>query len=160
MQYFLVVKVKDLNTGNVREICTKGNFLSGALHKEYNLDFNEKDATKLYKVMLENKERYFEFKDTTAINNLGIHKYSVEDLQKFEKKHNIDSIANSIKNKKWNMFLSDDKTMLLYAHSLFNRGILTGENNCFGGTLMHIDNQILDKKKKQIESIKKNNIKK
>jgi hypothetical protein len=29
--------------------------------------------------------------------------------------------------------------MMMYAHALFNRGVLTGENNCFGGTLVYVD---------------------
>lgn len=52
------------------------------------------------------------------------------------------------------MSFSDDKNMLLLAHSLFNRGILTGENNCYCGTLIHIDKQMLDEKRKRIEEIK------
>ena len=31
-QFFLVIKIKDLNTGLSREVCTKGDFLEGALH--------------------------------------------------------------------------------------------------------------------------------
>lgn len=39
-QFFLVAKIKDLNTGKIREICTKGDFLEGALHIEYNIDYD------------------------------------------------------------------------------------------------------------------------
>ncbi len=38
--YFCVVKVKNLNTGKTREICTDGNFVMGAIHKEHELDYN------------------------------------------------------------------------------------------------------------------------
>jgi hypothetical protein len=31
-KYYLVVKVKILNTGQTREYCTEGSFLKGALH--------------------------------------------------------------------------------------------------------------------------------
>ena len=137
-QYFTVIKVKDINTGKVREICTKGNFLCGALHIEYDSSYDINGQKKMQKLLLENKQRYFELKDTAALNNLGINTYSVEDFKKFEKENNVDSIAKSI-HAKWGMAISDDKTMLLLAHSLFNRGILTGENNCFGGTLKYID---------------------
>lgn len=55
------------------------------------------------------------------------------------------------------MYFSDDKNLLLLAHSLFNRGILTGENNCFGVTLIHIDQQMLAEKSKRIEELKSMN---
>lgn len=144
-QYFTVIKIKDLNNGNTREICTKGNFILGALNYEH--------SSKTHKSLLKNKERYFQFKDTVALNNLGVNNYSIEDLKKFEKENNIDSLAKTIKGK-WGMHFSDDKSMLLFAHSLFNRGILTGENNCFGGTLIHVDKQILNEKRKRIEELK------
>lgn len=152
-QYFTVVRVKDINTGKVREICTKGDFLWGALYIENHASYSIKGQEKIHKLLLGNKQRYFELKDTAAINNLGIKRYSVEDLKKFEKENNIDSIAKSIKGN-WGMWITDDKTMLLLAHSLFNRGILTGENNCAGGTLIHVDKQMLEERKKHLEKIK------
>ena len=83
----------------------------------------------------------------------------MDDFYEFEKKSNMDSVAKSIKNNKWSMYFSDDKAMLLFAYSLFNRGILTGENNCFGGNLIHIDKQMLTDKGKLLEEIKKRNSK-
>ena len=44
--YFTVIKVKDLNTGLTKEICTKGNFVSGALHIELNADYDKKGERK------------------------------------------------------------------------------------------------------------------
>jgi hypothetical protein len=40
--YFTVIKVKDLNSGIVKEVCTKGNFVSGALHIELNIGYDNK----------------------------------------------------------------------------------------------------------------------
>ncbi|MBE0392264.1 hypothetical protein [Flavobacterium sp. PL002] len=152
-QYFTVIKVKDINTGKVREICTKGDFLWGALHIEYDSSYSNIGLKKIHKMLLENKERYFQLKDTAALNNLGLNRYSPDDLKKFEKENNVDSIAKSIKGK-WGISISEDKNMLLLAHSLFDRGILTGENNCFGGNLMNVDKQMLDERKKHLEEIK------
>jgi hypothetical protein len=153
LQYFTVIKIKDINSGTVREICTKGNFLWGALQYEYDKNYSKDGELKIRKLLLENKQRYFQLKDTAALNNLRMNSYSMEDLMKFEKENNVDSIAKSIKGK-WEMSFSDDKKMLLLAHSLFNRGILTGENNCFGGTLINISKQMLDEKRKRMEELK------
>ncbi len=154
-QFFLVVKIKDLNTGQVREICTKGDFLEGALHMEYKTDYDSLGIAKIENLQRNNKNRYFEFKDTAALNNLGLNNYTIDDLTKFEKSHNIDSFAQVIKKGKWSLAISEDKIMLLYAHSLFNRGILTGENNCFGGTLIHVEDKWIEERKKQQAEMKR-----
>lgn len=152
LQYFTVVKIKDSTNGSIREICTTGNFLKGALHYEYYPLYSNNGEMKMRKLLIENKQRYFQLKDTAALNNLGINKYSMEDLKQFEKENNVDSIAKSI-NGEWGMSFSEDKDMLLLAHSLFNRGILTGEYSCFGGTLIHVTKQMLEEKRKQIEAL-------
>jgi hypothetical protein len=133
-QYFLVIHVTDLNTGLTREICTKGNFLAGAIHREYGLDYDANSIRRAERIALNNRTRTFQFKNTEAIQNLGLGRYSMDDLKDFEQRTNIDQLTKGI-NKDWKKKLLDDKEMLLYAHSLFNRGILTGENNCYGGTL-------------------------
>lgn len=138
-QFFLVIKIKNLNTNEVREICTKGDFLKGAIHREYKLPYTEKGLIKAYQIALKNKKRYFEFKNDSAIGNLGLEYYSVNDLKKLESKINFNLLAEKIKkNKKWSSYL-DDKDLTMYAHALFNRGILTGENNCMGGSLIYVD---------------------
>jgi hypothetical protein len=144
-QFYLVIKVKDLNTGIIRDICTEGDFLDGALHLEYKVGYDSLSSMRIENIQIGNRPRYFEFKDTSALQNLGIDNYTAEDLANFEKAHNIDSLAKVIKNSKWHMRIDDDKTLLLYAHSLFNRGILTGENNCFGGTLCYIRQDMIEK---------------
>jgi hypothetical protein len=139
-QYFLVVTVKDIKTGQIREYCTKGNFLKGALHREYNLGYDNSGLEKVYAIASDSKDRYFEFKNDSAIWNIGgVWKYSMKELSALEKKINFNSLAAEIrKNGKWSKQIFDDKTMLLYAHALFKRGILTGENNCWGGTLEYV----------------------
>lgn len=158
LQYFTVVKIRNLNNKETREICTKGNFLAGALHREYKLGYSIDEIIKVQNLLSENKERYFEFKDTSAINNLDLNKYSVEEFEKFEKETNRDSISKSIINKDWSMHFEDDKTMLIFAHSLFNRGILTGENNSFGGTIYHITESMLEERKAQTGRLKSTNV--
>jgi hypothetical protein len=141
IQYHLVVKVKNLNTGLTREYCTEGNFLKGALHREYKLGYDNKGISKVNSLAVDNKDRYFEFKNDSAIWNIGgVWEYSMDDLAQLEKKINFDSLVKQIRQTgKWSKGIFDDKTMLMYAHALFNRGILTGENNCWGGTLVYVD---------------------
>ncbi|KOP36685.1 hypothetical protein DBB36_10515 [Flavobacterium sp. WLB] len=137
-QFFLVVKIKNLNTNKVREICTKANFLQGAIHREYNIDYDERGIIKAYQTAIKNKNRYFEFKNDSAIANLAIEDYSENDLKKLQSRINFNLLTQKIKkNQKWSSYL-DHKELKMYAHALFNLGILTGENSCFGGTLIYV----------------------
>ncbi|GAB3710576.1 hypothetical protein [Flavobacterium koreense] len=122
---FVVINVKDLNTNEVKEICTKNNFLIGAL----NLELKNKKADEV----LLNKNRYFEFKDTIALNNIGFKSYNLTEFKKFENEKNIDSLFSRIQKKlPLSLNIKTDKEMIFYAHSLFNKGIMSGEYSCFG----------------------------
>ena len=80
-QYFLVVKVKNSKHGTIREYCTKGNFLKGALHREYKLGYNNACISKVYSIAVNNKDRCFEFKKKKALNNISSWNYSIDDLK-------------------------------------------------------------------------------
>lgn len=146
---FVVINVKNMNTNEIKEICTKTNFLQGALHKEY--------KTRNIEDLIKNKNRYFEFKDTSALNNIGFEQYSNKKFLKFKKDNKIDSLIDRIiKKQPMKIDLKTNEDILFYAHSLFNRGILTGENSCFGGVSI-IDDAFLKSRKESIERIIKNN---
>jgi hypothetical protein len=137
-QLHLVIRAKNLNTNEIREICTEGDMLQGAIHTEYKIDYSNKGIAKVQKMALKNKDRYFEFKNDSALSNLGIKDYSENELKELEHKVNFDSLAKAIKEKQnWSIYL-DNKELIMYAHALFNRGILTGKNNCFGGKLVFV----------------------
>ena len=130
-QYHLVIKVKDLRTNEVREVCTLGRILSEVIHVDKNLNYSKKDIEKGEKIMLKNRKRYFKFASDSAIYNLGLHKYSIKEFKSLENRVNFDSLASLINSKgKWQMNL-EEKHRLMYAHALFNRGILTGQKSNF-----------------------------
>src|SRR5690349_10790499 len=60
-QYFTVIRVKNLNSGEIKEICTQGNFLLGALHAELKADYDQKGEKKVLKFAKAKRDRYFEF---------------------------------------------------------------------------------------------------
>jgi hypothetical protein len=137
--YFTVIRVKNLNSGEIKEICTKGNFISGALHSELNADYDAKGESKVLSFVKKNKDRYFEFKSKKALNNISFFEYDSKQFAKIQKKYSLAKAIDSIKkSKKFELPLSD-KEMPLFAHLLFNEGYLTGENDCFGGTIVYVD---------------------
>jgi hypothetical protein len=141
IQYFLVITATETKTGKSREVCTQGNFLHGAIHREFNLSYKAQDIVKVNEILRENEPRKFEFGNDSALWNLGISDYTIAELKNLESKVDFSQLAKRILTTgEWTKeFQNDDKLMKLYAHALFNQGILTGENNCFGGTLMFIN---------------------
>lgn len=137
--YYTVIKVKNLNNGDIKEICTKGNFISGALHTELNADYDAKGEAKVLNFIKKSKSRYFEFKSKKALNNISFFEYDSKQFAKIQKKYSLDKAIISIqKSNKFELRLTD-KEMPLFAHLLFNKGYLTGENDCFGGVLVYVD---------------------
>lgn len=144
---FVVINVKDLNTNEVKEICTKNNFLIGAL----NLELKNKKADEV----LLNKNRYFEFKDTIALKNIGFKSYNLTEFKKFENKKNIDSLFSRIQKKlPLSLSFKDDNEMIFYAHSLFNKGIMSGEYSCFGAFQI-INDKWFEERNNRIKKYKK-----
>ncbi len=140
VQYFAVIKVADLTQGKVREVCAPGSFIRSALHKEMKYDYDNQSVAMVEHMALMNLDRFFEFKNPEAIQLLGGDAYTEEDVMLIEKRINFVSLAKQIRQwGTWKMEFRDDKEMILYAHALFNQGILTGEDNNRLGTLMYVD---------------------
>ena len=126
IQDFIVIKVINSPTGEEKEICTKGIFLKGALHREYGINYSQADVEKVNKILLETKDRIFKLSKVDALNNIGYYDYNQDELKAFEKRVETESIT-----------YSNDKEMTMFAHMLFNKGVKSSENSCFGGDLIY-----------------------
>jgi len=139
IQYYAVIKVADLTKGTVREICAPGSFIRSALHKEMKYDYDNQSVALVEHMALMNLDRFFEFKNPEAIQLLGGESYTEAEVAQLEKTVNFTLLAKEIKQAGiWNKHFEDDKTMLLYAHCLFNHAVLTGEAGYNLGTLIYI----------------------
>lgn len=137
--YFTVIKVKDLNTGVTKEICAKGSFVSAALHDELNARYDEEGNLIVEQLVKKKKNRYFEFKDKTALEDLSFYEYNLKQLKKVQEKYDFSKVVQIIqKDKKFVVALSY-KEMKYFAHVVFNKGYMTGESDCFGGRLEFVD---------------------
>lgn len=137
--YFTVITVKNLNTGEIKELCTKGNFVSGALHRELNLDYDNKGERQVLQYAKKRKNRYFEFRNKEALENISFFTYDEEMVKVIGKKYDTDSAIAIIEKKQKFTIRLDDDEMKAFAHVLFNKGYLTGEDNCFGGALEYVN---------------------
>lgn len=139
VQYYAVIKVIDVGAGTTREICAPGSFIRSALHKELKYDYDNQSVAMVEHMALMNLDRIFEFKNPEAIQLLGGDLYTEAELVAFEKEKNIKDLAKQIRGwGTWKMEFKDDKLMMLYAHALFNQGILTGEDGKLLGTLIYV----------------------
>jgi hypothetical protein len=137
--YFTVIKVKNLNTGETKEICTTGKFILGALHIELNAGYSDKEEQKVLNFAKSKTSRYFEFRKKKALANILFFNYAPALVAKIQTEYNFDDSVTVIKrNKRFSIQLPDDK-MKAFAHVLFNKGVMTGENDCFGGSLQYVD---------------------
>lgn len=144
---FIVITVKNLNTNEIKEICTKNNFLRGALK----LELKDKNINKI----LQNKNRYFEFKDTIALNNIGFKSYNLTEFEEFKNNKNIDSLIFRIQKKMpLNLSFKDDNDMLFFAHSIFNKGIMSGEYSSYGAFQI-INDKWFEERNNRIKKYKK-----
>lgn len=149
-QYFTVVEVKDLNTGEIKEVCTKGNFLQGAFYREYGNNYK-----KIYEAKKRSKRRHFEFRNKKALENISFYDYDPGLVHNVSERYKINQIVDSIiKKGKFGIGLNDDE-MKAMAHALFNKGYLTGENSCFGGSLIYVSETDLKEKEETIKKLRR-----
>ena len=92
--YFVVLTVKNLNTGQIKEILTNANSLQDAFKKELDLA----DYGKVREFLTENsKTRFFEMKNEEALEILRFEKYKLKSEKKIEniihKENLIDSLC-------------------------------------------------------------------
>lgn len=137
--YFTVIKVKDLNTGQVKEICTKGNFVVGALDRELSKDTGSKDEPDVLAFAKNHSDLYFEFKNKKALENISFYDYDPNQLSKIRSDYDFNKVVEIIKKQKKFSIRLNDQDMKLFAHILFNKGYMTGESDCFGGALDYVD---------------------
>lgn len=140
LDFFIVIKVKNLNTNEIKEICTQENFLKGAIHKELNIDYTKEGQRKVYEYLKNKNKRYFEFRNKEALENISFDKYDNSALIDFEENYDLEKIILTIRDKKqitYYKFKNNEKFAML--HLLFNKGILMNESSCFGGTLYLVD---------------------
>lgn len=144
MAYYVVVSVKDLNTGTEKEICTDAAFLEGAIHKE--LD-DSVGYDKVIEIARQNRSRYFEFRNMAALENISFYTYDIgvaaelavrkgliESIKKvMEHGADIENVYCIPLQQSKNATGAEQKAM---AHIAFNMGYLASVNTCWGGPLM------------------------
>lgn len=127
--YFVVFTVKNKNTGEIKEICEESPVLDGALHIEHSKPYTYSfDMTK-------HKDRYFEFSNQKALNNIAFDKYDSEVLDSLKQAFNVDSFMSTVKNATAERFTFNRKDIQkMTAHILFDYGVILSRGRVAGNT--------------------------
>jgi len=126
---YVVVIVKNIKTGEIKEICTEATLLCGAVNKrsgKTNLIINCKKY----------ETRYFEFSKKKALNNISFDLYTKEDLNSFAETINIKDIVDQVKSNKLTSktFTGSRKEQIMFAHLMFNNGVMM-TSGCYAGNI-------------------------
>lgn len=127
--YFVAFTVKNKNTGEIKEICEESPVLDGALHIEHSKPYTYSfDMTK-------HKDRYFEFSNQKALNNIAFDKYDSEVLDSLKQAFNVDSFMSTVKNATAERFTFNRKDIQkMTAHILFDYGVILSRGRVAGNT--------------------------
>jgi len=128
---YVVVTVKNLKTGEKKEICTEAPFLIGAVDRQTGNSTKHPDCK-------ENKNRYFEFSRDSALWNISFDLYTRTDLEKFAKTFDVAKIVQQVKNaEKLNLTFESNKEQVMFAHLMFNNGVMMSRG-CVAGNICEL----------------------
>ena len=143
---FVVVIVKNLNTGEVKEICTEAPFVEGAIYRQtgkfsFSTDCNDYP------------NRYFEFSADSALWNISFDLYTISELEKYATTIDIYKIVQQVQNgelqsitfgfdeekQTWKKQTWEEthKEQTMFAHIMFNNGIMM-TRGCVAGNVSEL----------------------
>lgn len=134
---YIVFKAEDLNTGIIKEICCEAPFLSGAMHRELKIKYNNEGTEYIDSIILSNRLGIFNFKNREALNNISFYKYPEKDIiDKTATEIDLDSYYKTFgKNDSIKfMHFKNDSGFIQesFAHIMFKSGIITSRD-CIAG---------------------------
>jgi hypothetical protein len=125
---YVVVTVKNLHTGQTKELCTAAPFLQGAMGHETGEIMVGMDCEKYGK-------RYFEFAAESALRNISFDLYTKEELAAYAQTLDVSAIVQQVKagKLKYQPLDGERKEQIMFAHLMFNNGVVATKG-CFSGS--------------------------
>jgi len=144
---YIVFKAKDLSTGLIKEICCEAPFLSGAMHRELNIEYDEKGSKYIDSIILENRNKTFEFNNKDALNNISFREYpDQETIDRIASKNDLDYYNEKFGNNDSIKFMHfENDTGFVqesFAHIMFKIGIIISRDCIAGNTIWFGDPNI------------------
>jgi hypothetical protein len=76
---YVMISLVSAYTGQAKPVCTTANFLIGAIHREFGLEYGPADVSKAAEIALASHDHTFLFRQPAALANIPI-RYSGEEL--------------------------------------------------------------------------------
>ena len=137
---YVVMKVKNLNTGEVKEICTEAPFVEGAIYRQTGQFSLQTDCN-------DYPNRYFEFSVDSALWNIGFDLYTTSELEEYAKTIDVEKTVQQIKvgelqEKTFGMDKRQTgqetkKEQRMFAHIMFNNGVMM-TRGCVAGNVSQL----------------------
>jgi hypothetical protein len=131
---YIVITVKNINTGEKKEICTEAPFLQGAFFRQCGKYIKPID----YKYY---RDRYFEFSNDSALWNISFDLYSSSEFEKYKFNINADEYVENAKKKDltimFDPYKESRKEQIMFAHIMFNNGIMM-TRGCVAGNYCNL----------------------
>lgn len=130
---YIVITVKNVITGEKKEICAEAPFLDGAYHRQYGKYITPKDYDFF-------KDRYFEFTNDSALWNISFDLYTSQELKDYKKNINIEEYIEFVKRGEQSITFDpkeDRKKQIMFAHIMFNAGIMM-TRGCAAGNICRL----------------------
>ena len=136
----IVIKVTNRSTGEQKELCTEAPFLEGALHEEYGIDYDSIGMNKIHNMAIQQVDRSFKFSSAAALDNVGFGEYpSIKEVKAYAMALDIDYYKQIYGSNQGNAginFQGRRKAQLLFAHVLFQCGIISRRTDLDGNILV------------------------
>jgi len=128
---FVVIIATDQATGKTKEVCSEAPFIEGGLDRnKADKNTSAKNKTPI--------NRHYYFNSKSALENIGFNEYNYYDLLLYGQKTIVRNLVNKIlksnAEQSYN-FQGTRKEQFMFAHILFNNGILT-TRGCIAGNIM------------------------
>lgn len=124
---FVVIIATDEVSAKIREVCTEAPFVEGGL--------NRNNGERKYQDL---KSHHFNFNSKSALLNVGFYEYSYDELLTYGQNSGVRKIINQVlksgKDIQLN-FQGSSKQQFMFAHILFNNGIMCTRGSIAGNFL-------------------------
>lgn len=137
---YYVFKALDLNTNTAKEICSEYNFLRGAIDRDQEYYYDEKN-------------RIHHFRNKESLDNIGFYQFNVDQLEKCRKSYDLKEFIQSFE-KDHILFANfiADECQIYFAHLLFKDGVMSKRGSLVGSLIIMTDSQ-LELEEKQMQKI-------
>lgn len=121
---FVVIIATDKISGKTKEVCTEAPFVEGGIERNIG-----KEKNQTY------KSQHFYFNTKSALNNIGFYEYTYDELLEYGQNKEVRLIVADVlksgKDIQFN-FQNSRKQQFMFAHILFNNGIMCTRGDVAG----------------------------